>query len=210
MPLCCCFLELMYFSDDRREVNDDQCKVGDDQCNVGDGHPTDNWASNILILFSNHHILSIGDHAMINIDWTGHVTAWSAQGQWWSVQGRWWSVQRRWRSPDWQLMGTTLVLDLLTWVLDLLMLVLDLLKNHWLTAKSHYGYHVGPGPTYVGPGPTYVGPGPYADMYVINWTSEERKVYGVIHVIHFFHLGPIPDTKNSSISPLGWASVESL
>ena len=58
------------------------------------------------------------------------------------------------------------------------------------------GYHVGPGPT-------YVGPGPYADMYVINWTSGERKVDGVIHVIHFFHLGPIPDTKNSSISPLG-------
>ena len=72
-----------------------------------------------------------------------------------------------------------------------------------VTRLTTDGYHVGPGPTYVGPGPTYVGPGPYADMYVINWTSGERKVDGVIHVIHFFHLGPIPDTKNSSISPLG-------
>ena len=65
--------------------------------------------------------------------------------------------------------------------------------------------------TRVSPGcpPTYVRssviigdrPGLYADRYVINWWSGERKVYGVLHVTHFSYLGPVLDCKNSSISP---------
>ena len=44
---------------------------------------------------------------------------------------------------------------------------------------------------------------PYTNRYVMNWWSGEKKMYGVLHVIHFSYLGLVPDTKNSSISPLG-------
>ena len=43
--------------------------------------------------------------------------------------------------------------------------------------------------------------GPYADRYVINWWSGERKVSGVLHITHFSHLGPVPDTKSVQFHP---------
>ena len=46
-------------------------------------------------------------------------------------------------------------------------------------------------------------PGPYADWNLINWSSGERKLFGVLHVTHISDLGPVGDSKIKSISPRG-------
>ena len=50
-------------------------------------------------------------------------------------------------------------------------------------------------------------PGPYADWNLINWSSGERKLFGVLHVNHISDLRPVGDGKIKSISPPESASA---